>query len=84
MSQTLPQIKRQLVSISQALHARGWVANHDGNVSVRLPGDRILVTPTAMSKADVRDVDLVTLDLDGVVRSGSRRPPSEAPRVVGA
>ena len=36
----------------------------DGNVSVRLPGDRVLVTPAGMSKVDVTEEDLVELALD--------------------
>lgn len=77
MDRTLPELRRQLVRASHALHQKGWVANHDGNISIRLPGGRILITPTALSKGDVREADLVEIDLEGRVRSGSRRPPSE-------
>ena len=40
-----------VVDYAQRLHARGWVANHDGNVSVRDGEGRFLATPTATSKA---------------------------------
>jgi len=33
------------------LHSLGFIAATDGNLSVRLDEDRILVTPTGMSKA---------------------------------
>ena len=51
----LPKLRAELVALSRRLHANGWVANHDGNISVRLRGDRLLMTPTAFSKADVDD-----------------------------
>lgn len=77
MDITLPELRRQLVKASHYLHQRGWVANHDGNISIRLPGGRFLITPTAQSKGDIREADLVEIDTEGRVRSGSRKPPSE-------
>lgn len=74
---TLPELRRAVVRLCRSLHQRGWVANHDGNVSVRLPAGRFLVTPTAMSKADVGEADLVEIDAAGRRLGGSRRPPSE-------
>ena len=47
MSEAL--LRRELAEVARKLHARGWVANHDGNVSVRLPGGGFLATPTAVS-----------------------------------
>lgn len=68
---------RQLSQLCQDLHQRGWVANHDGNVSVRLPDGQALASPTAVSKRDVRPEMLVTLDGEGKVVAGSRRVFSE-------
>ena len=70
-------LARQLAALCQALHARGWVANHDGNVSVRIGEGRLLASPTAVSKADVRPEMLVTVDGEGKVVAGSRRVFSE-------
>jgi L-fuculose-phosphate aldolase len=55
----------------------GWVANHDGNASVRLRGDRLLITPTALSKADVDDASLLIVDFEGRILEGRRKPFSE-------
>ena len=52
------QARAELARLLQRLHARGWVANHDGNLSVRLRPGQLLCTPTATSKADVRDETL--------------------------
>ena len=61
-----------VAALCQHLHVRGWVANHDGNVSARLPasyggGGRFLASPTAVSKADVTAWTLVEVasDADG-------------------
>jgi L-fuculose-phosphate aldolase len=70
-------LRRELSSLCRALHARGWVANHDGNVSVRLDADRYLASPTAVSKADVTPESLVVVDGEGKVVAGTRRVFSE-------
>lgn len=63
---------------SSLLHARGYVANHDGNVSLRLPDElRFMATPTALSKREVSPADVITVDLAGKVLSGRRRLFSE-------
>jgi L-fuculose-phosphate aldolase len=59
------------------LHERGYVAAMDGNLSVRLKENRILCTPTAMSKGDMRSSDLVVVDSDGRKISGRRDCSSE-------
>jgi len=67
----------ELLKTSHALHARGWVANHDGNVSARLGSGRFLATPTAISKGDVEPAWLIVVDADGKVVQGDRRSFSE-------
>ena len=74
---TLAQARRQLLAIAQELHARGWVANHDGNVTLRLPGDHLLATPTALSKRVLTESDLIVLDAKDRVLHGGRKPFSE-------
>lgn len=70
--------KRQLAEVSRRLHAAGWVANHDGNASARLPdGKRFLATPTAVSKRLVDAHDVLTVDVEGKVLSGRKRLFSE-------
>lgn len=76
-SPPLPRLRAELVAISRRLHQMGWVANHDGNLSVRLTGERLLITPTAVSKIDVDDSMLIVVDLAGKVLEGRRKPFSE-------
>ncbi len=75
MSETL--LRRELAELARTLHERGWVANHDGNVSVRLPNGGFLATPTAVSKGVVNEDMLVVLDADGKVVAGNRKVFSE-------
>lgn len=84
MSTDRAQLATDLVRTSHALHRNGWVANHDGNVSVRLGEGRFLVTPTALSKADIRESWLAVTDDQGSVIEGEARAPSEFALHLGA
>ena len=75
--QTRRDLECAVADYSQRLHAAGWVANHDGNISVRLEEDRFLITPTAVSKADVDRSKLLVVDERGQRVSGCYRPFSE-------
>ena len=59
-------LRAQLAEVSRHLHARGWVANHDGNVTAR-DGAQFLATPTATSKRLVTDRAIITVDAKGAV-----------------
>ena len=76
-SAPLPKVKAELVATSRRLHQMGWVANHDGNVSVRLTGERFLITPTAVSKLTVDESMLLIVDSNGTVLEGRRKAFSE-------
>ena len=69
-----------IVQVCRRLWERGLIAGQDGNVSVRLGPDRILVTPAGLSKVDVTADDLVELALDGR-RTGGRREASSEVRM---
>ncbi len=69
--------REEIVRYGRMLHERGFVAAMDGNLSVRLDDDRILVTPTCVSKGSMRATDMVIVDLDGERVSGRRNVTSE-------
>ena len=77
------RLAKDVSHYSGLLHARGWVANHDGNVSARLEGsERFLITPTAVSKRSCPPESIVECGAEG--RPVSRgRPPSEVALHVG-
>lgn len=66
-----------IVRACRRLDARGLIAGQDGNVSVRVAPDRLLVTPAGRIKAEVGVDTLVEVDLQGVVQGGGGRPSSE-------
>lgn len=57
------------------LHARGLLAAADGNVSVRLPDDSVLLTPAGVNKARLAPGTLARVALDGGILEG--RPSTE-------
>lgn len=70
-------LRREVVKVCQRLYERGLIAGPDGNVSVRIGPNRLLVTPAGMSKVDTTVDDLVEISLDGKHLRGSRRASSE-------
>lgn len=70
-------VRREVVAVCRRLYDRGLIAGPDGNVSVRIADDRILVTPSGMSKVDVTVGDLVELTIDGRRLRGNRSASSE-------
>lgn len=68
---------REIVRVCRRLHEAGLIAGQDGNISVRLPGNVILVTPAGASKIDIAEADLVTLDLTGRRIDGAGSASSE-------
>jgi len=71
------QLRRDLAEFGRMLHAQGFVAATDGNLSVRLEGERVLITPTGFSKGKMHPEDMVIVDLRGKKLSGSYNPSSE-------
>ncbi|HKR94960.1 MAG TPA: class II aldolase/adducin family protein [Candidatus Angelobacter sp.] len=70
-------LREDLVRFGKMLHAQGFVAATDGNLSVRLDSSRVLVTPTGFSKGMMRQEDMVIVDLHGKKLSGFYNPSSE-------
>ena len=59
------------------LAAGGLIAGRDGNLSVRLATQRVLVTPSGRIKALITASDMVEVDLQGRSRDRRRKPTSE-------
>jgi L-fuculose-phosphate aldolase len=81
-------LKEEIVHAGRKLWERQYVDGNGGNISVRLPGgphdsgdgssgDRILCTPTMMSKGDLRADELCLVDLDNRLLCGCRPQTSE-------
>jgi L-fuculose-phosphate aldolase len=73
------QLRQDIVEVGRRLWTRGFVASNDGNISVRLPGDRLLMTPTGVSKGFMSPEMMVITDLEGKLIAGepNRKASSE-------
>ena len=79
MAASLFQLKQQVIDACHRVDDKGWVASNDGNLSVRLDKDRVLCTPTGMSKGLLTPDDLVVIDMQANKLEGrpDRRPSTE-------
>ncbi|HKW01642.1 MAG TPA: class II aldolase/adducin family protein [Vicinamibacterales bacterium] len=75
----LDQLRADIVEVGRRLWVRGYVASNDGNISVRVGPDRLLVTPANVSKGFMTPDMMVVTDLEGKLISGApgRRASSE-------
>lgn len=73
----IDNLKETLLRTCRRLADKDFVAATDGNVSVRLPDGRILVTPSARNKADLDPEELIIVGMDGKVLEGIGRPSTE-------
>ncbi|MEB3284207.1 MAG: class II aldolase/adducin family protein [Candidatus Sericytochromatia bacterium] len=62
--------RRDIVEVCQAMHAKGFLAATDGNVSVRW-GDKVLITPTGVSKGRLKPEDILVTSLTGRATAGA-------------
>jgi L-fuculose-phosphate aldolase len=63
----MDQARTMLVEAGRAMRSARLVVAREGNLSVRVGDDRVLVTPTAADKGLLRPGELVLVDMDGVV-----------------
>jgi L-fuculose-phosphate aldolase len=70
-------VRAEMLEVCRLLWQRGLIAGRDGNVSARVAGGHILVTPSGLAKRECEDDDLVVVDARGVHLSGSRTASSE-------
>lgn len=77
MSKTEGEYRADLVRVCRLIYEKGWVAMNDGNVSIRLDANRILCTPTAISKGQIEADDLIICDSNGKKVDGRRDGTSE-------
>src|SRR5215467_9658236 len=79
MSDHEHQLRQDIVEIGRRLWTRGYTASNDGNISVRLDGGRLLMTPASVCKGFMTPDMMVVTDLDGKVISAApgRKPSSE-------
>ena len=71
------KLKEQMCDIGRRIWLKGFCAGNEGNHSYRLSENRILCTPTGISKGNLKPDDLCVVDLEGKQVSGTRKRTSE-------
>lgn len=64
MGRDLDRLRAALVAAGRRLGARGLVSAGEGNLSIRLPDGRLLVTPSGRRKDELAADDLLVVALD--------------------
>ncbi|NBC10705.1 MAG: class II aldolase/adducin family protein [Planctomycetes bacterium] len=73
------QMKKQLCDIGERIWLKGFCAGNEGNHSVRIAEDRILITASGVSKGMLKPEHIIACDMDGHVvdRQAKCKPSSE-------
>jgi len=71
------KLKEQMCDIGRRIWMKGFCAGNEGNHSFRMSEDRILCTPTGISKGNLKPDDLCVVDMEGKQISGKRKRTSE-------
>ncbi len=77
MVKTEREHRQDIVETGRLVYQKGWVAANDGNITVRLDDDRILSTPTGVSKGMMSPDDLIIVDYEGNKLQGRLEKTSE-------
>ena len=74
---TESSLRADIVEVGRRMYARGYTASNDGNISVRVGADRLLMTPKSVCKGFMTPDMMCITDLDGRKLQGDRDPSSE-------
>ncbi len=71
------KLREEMCEIGRRIYNKGFAAANDGNISFRLDENRVLCTPTRVSKGYMKPDDLCIVDMEGKQISGKRKRSSE-------
>jgi methylthioribulose-1-phosphate dehydratase len=73
------RVADQLVAAGRSFYERGWVMGTSGNFSAVVSRDpfRLVITPSGGHKGRLAVADLLEVDADGAVATGSGKPSAE-------
>ncbi|MDR3110386.1 MAG: class II aldolase/adducin family protein [Planctomycetaceae bacterium] len=75
--QNLHQVKEEICDIGRRIYNKGFAAANDGNISFRIDENRVVCTPTGVSKGFMKPDDLCIVDMNANQISGHRKMTSE-------
>ena len=67
-------LRLEMIDITNRLSSRGLIRAAGGNISVKLNGEEVLITPTRLAKGYLREEDIVVVNLQGHLVRGDRPP----------
>lgn len=80
----IEKVKQEIISFGKLIYDKGYNAGKDGNISVRLDANRILITCSGALLGFLTDDDFVVVDNDGKpVWKGTKKPSSEIVMHIG-
>ena len=71
-------VREEICAVGRLLYDRGYVVSNDGNISVRVAPDRVLITPSGVGKGRMEPEMLVLCNLAGEHIEGARHASSES------
>lgn len=69
--------RNAIVKVGIKLQKNRFIAGTDGNISVKLSDNEILITPSGFRKGELEPDELVIIDFEGNILEGNYRPSSE-------
>lgn len=71
------KFKEDICETGRRVYAKNFAAANEGNISIRISDDRVLVTPTLTCKGFMTPGDICTVDMDGTQVAGTKKRTSE-------
>lgn len=71
------EARRFVNEVARRMYRQGYIVAGDGNVSCKIAPDKVVITPSGLSKGYMEDDDMIVVDLDGRRVAGRHRPSSE-------
>ena len=69
----------EIKEISKLMYEKSYNVSIDGNISVRISENKILVTASGSRLGFLKDNDIVEVDINGNILNGNKKPTSELP-----
>ena len=74
----IARLETEIVEVCHRMYERRLIVAQDGNVSVRIAEDEMLITRSGICKGEMTPADVLRIDFDGKVISGAGKPSSES------
>lgn len=70
-------VKKKFIGYCHRVYEKGFVSAFDGNLSQRLNDNSIIITPSAIPKCELKEKDLLTIDIEGSLLHGQGKLSTE-------